>query len=176
MTLFVLDTDHISLQQRRHPAVVQRLEQLGPADTVSVTVISVEEQIRGRLEIIRRHGATALQVGAYAAFLRTVRYFEPWQVLDFSQAAFDRFIALRQQRLRVGSQDLRIAAITLVNGAVLVTRNTRDFSQVPGLVTQDWSSSQVHRPRLDLDDQPKSARRHWPGLKRNTQVWCSSRT
>jgi tRNA(fMet)-specific endonuclease VapC len=70
---------------------------------------------------------------------QTLRYFATWQVLDFTQTAFERFVALRQQRIRIGSQDLRIAAIALTNGAILVTRNTRDFGQVPGLVIQDWS-------------------------------------
>ncbi len=140
MTLYVLDTDHISLQQRAHPAVLQRLQALREDDSIAVTVITVEEQIRGRLEIIRRHGASPLQVAAYTAFQQTLRYFATWQVLDFTQAAFDQFAALRQQRIRIGAQDLRIAAITLANAATLVTRNTRDFAQVPGLRIEDWSS------------------------------------
>lgn len=141
MTLYVLDTDHISLQQRSHMAVLQRLQALREDDSIAVTVITVEEQIRGRLEIIRRHGASPLQVAAYTAFQQTLRYFASWQVLDFTQAAFDQFSALRQQRIRIGAQDLRIAAITLANAAILVTRNTRDFAQVPGLRIEDWSAT-----------------------------------
>jgi tRNA(fMet)-specific endonuclease VapC len=140
VTLYVLDTDHISLQQRAHPVVLQRLQVLHEDDSSAVTVITVEEQIRGRLEIIRRRGASPLQVAAYAAFQQPLRYFASWQVLDFTQAAFDQFLALRQQRIRIGAQDLRIAAITLANTATLVTRNTRDFAQVPGLVIEDWSA------------------------------------
>ncbi|NCC30835.1 MAG: type II toxin-antitoxin system VapC family toxin [Chloroflexia bacterium] len=135
MTRYVLDTDHISLQQRSHPAVLQRLQRLREDDRVVVTIITVEEQIRGRLEIIRRHEATPLQVAAYTAFHQTVRYFAAWEVLAFTQPALTQFTALRQQRVRIGAQDLRIAAITLVHAAILVTRNTRDFAQVPGLVT-----------------------------------------
>ncbi len=140
MTLYVLDTDHISLQQRAHPTVLQRLQALGDADSVAVTVITVEEQIRGRLEIIRRHSVSPPQVAAYVAFQQTLRYFAAWQVLDFTQVVFEQFSALRQQRIRIGAQDLRIAAITLANAATLVTRNTRDFSQVPDLVIEDWSA------------------------------------
>ncbi|NJO81733.1 MAG: type II toxin-antitoxin system VapC family toxin [Blastochloris sp.] len=61
-------------------------------------------------------------------------------MLDFTQIAFDQFSALRQQRIRIGAQDLRIAAVTLANAAILVTRNTRDFAQVPGLRIADWSA------------------------------------
>jgi tRNA(fMet)-specific endonuclease VapC len=140
VTLYILDTDHISLQQRADRAVLQRLQMIRQEDSVAVTVVTVEEQIRGRLEIIRRHGASELQVAAYTALQQTLRYFATWHVLDFSQAAFDHFARLRDQRVRIGSQDLRIAAITLANDATLVTRNTRDFAQVPGLVIHDWSA------------------------------------
>jgi len=145
MTLYILDTDHISLQQRFHPAVLQRLHALRDDDSAAVTVITIEEQIRGRLEIVRRHGASPLQVAAYAAFQQTLRYFASWQVLDVTQAAFEQFSALRQQRIRIGAQDLRIAAIALVQGATVVTRNTRDFAQVPGLVSEDWSAMEAAR-------------------------------
>jgi tRNA(fMet)-specific endonuclease VapC len=44
-----------------------------------------------------------------------------------------------KQRIRVGSHDLQIAAITLSVDGVLVTRNRRDFRKVAGLQIIDWS-------------------------------------
>ena len=51
---------------------------------------------------------------------------------------FDR---LRQNKKlkRIGRSDLLIAAITLANRATLVTRNLKDFRQVPGLQVENWA-------------------------------------
>jgi tRNA(fMet)-specific endonuclease VapC len=45
---------------------------------------------------------------------------------------------LRQQRIRISTLDLRIAAIVLAVDGVLVTRNLTDFQQVPSLAIEDW--------------------------------------
>ncbi|GAB4178132.1 MAG: hypothetical protein Fur006_10340 [Coleofasciculaceae cyanobacterium] len=45
----------------------------------------------------------------------------------------------KAQRIRVGTQDLRIASIVLAHNGILLTRNSRDFEKVPDLVIQDWS-------------------------------------
>ncbi len=69
----------------------------------------------------------------------TIAYFNTIQILPFDQAANAQYEALRKQKIRVGTQDLRIAAIALsVNGTV-VTRNWRDFQKVPGLALEDWT-------------------------------------
>ncbi len=46
---------------------------------------------------------------------------------------------LLNQKIKVGRQDLRIAAIALSVNGILVTRNNRDFCQVPNLVLDNWT-------------------------------------
>jgi tRNA(fMet)-specific endonuclease VapC len=70
---------------------------------------------------------------------RTLDYFQTINVLDFDEAAADCYQQIIGQKLRVGAQDLKIAAITLSRKAIVVTRNYRDFSKVSGLQIEDWS-------------------------------------
>jgi tRNA(fMet)-specific endonuclease VapC len=51
------------------------------------------------------------------------------------------YAELVKQKIRVGTQDLRIAAITLSGNGILVTRNRKDFEKVPNLRLEDWTIS-----------------------------------
>ena len=53
MTLFVLDTDHLSLYQRNAEPLLSKLLS-HPADELAITIVTVEEQLRGRLAQIRK--------------------------------------------------------------------------------------------------------------------------
>ncbi|MEK6411113.1 MAG: hypothetical protein AABN34_29680 [Acidobacteriota bacterium] len=46
--MYVWDTDHLSLNQRGHPKIRERLAII-PADEIAITIITAEEQLRGRL-------------------------------------------------------------------------------------------------------------------------------
>ena len=67
------------------------------------------------------------------------------KVLDFDQDANTCYAELMRQRIRIGTQDLRIAAIVISKSGFLVTRNQRDFSCVPGLRFEDWT---INEPEL----------------------------
>jgi tRNA(fMet)-specific endonuclease VapC len=137
---FVLDTDHLSLLQRGHAALLQRVAATPSAD-LATTIVTVEEQLRGWLDAIRRHAGSERQVWAYRGLHDAVTSFGQITVLDFDVAAYREFEVLRRRRLRVGSQDLRIAAITLTIGGILLTRNRRDFAQLTEVAIEDWTLS-----------------------------------
>lgn len=136
---FLLDTDHVSLDQRGHPRVRARVQAAGP-EQVAISVITVEEQMRGWLAAIRAATTPDARATAYQRMRMAVEYFASFTMLDYTAQMDALVIDLRKQGLRIGTQDLRIAAVTLANAATLVTRNTRDFAQVPGLLIEDWSA------------------------------------
>ena len=51
--LYVLDTDHLTLLQRNHRAVITRFTAL-PPEVIAATIVSAMEQVRGRLAQIHR--------------------------------------------------------------------------------------------------------------------------
>jgi tRNA(fMet)-specific endonuclease VapC len=138
MTLWILDTDHVSLFQTGHPLVTQRVQSTDP-NAIGVTIVTVEEQMYGRLNRIRRAKSTDELRLAYFNLNRTLAYFQSISVLDFDSSAADCYQSIISQKIRVGTQDLKIAAIALSRNATIITRNLRDFGKVPGLQIEDWS-------------------------------------
>ena len=73
---------------------------------------------------------------------RVRRFCQAFQSLPFDDTAAERYGSIRVQlqhegRL-IGGNDLLIAATTLANDVTLITRNTSEFSRVPGLRVEAW--------------------------------------
>ncbi len=137
---YVLDTDHVSLLQRGHPQVVTHLIRVDATDR-AVTVVTATEQIQGRLAVIRRATTEIAAAHGFRHLQETIEFYLTVKVLPYDVAAVSLFEQLRQQKIRIGTQDLRIAAITISNNATLVTRNSRHFRLVPQLSIVDWSTA-----------------------------------
>lgn len=65
-------------------------------------------------------------------------FFAAFFLALFDEPAVDQFDQLRLAKIRLGTMDLKIAAIALVNQALLLSANRRDFEQVPGLRVENW--------------------------------------
>ncbi len=102
-------------------------------DFIATTVIAYEEQHRGWLALLARHSDPIKQVGAYAELAALARFFSQWRLIDFDSGAALRLQTLREERIRVGAMDLKMAAIALQHDALFLTANSRDFTKVPGL-------------------------------------------
>ena len=138
MALYVLDTDHLSLLQRGNENIRTHLLVIAPAE-IAITVVSLEEQLRGWLAVIHKASNGEQRIKAYYQLKEITQAFSELNILDYNEQAEQLFEQFRKEKNRIGTQDLRIACIVLTNKAVLITRNQRDFSQISGLQTQDWS-------------------------------------
>lgn len=137
-TLYLLDTDTISLIQRRHPLASAKYRAI-PDGQVVVSVISYEEQLRGRLAVISQSKTPEPLLNAYARLREMQEYFCRFRILGFEADAQAMFESLRQKHRRLGTMDLRIAATALANDAILVTRNTQDFIEIENLKLENWA-------------------------------------
>jgi tRNA(fMet)-specific endonuclease VapC len=138
VSLYVLDTDVATLLRAKHPIVSQRVGSHAPAD-IAITIITVEEQLTGWFAQMRRARKRNELARAYQQFTDAAAWLAGRRILSFTDPAIIRYDRLRKLRLNIGGYDLRIAAITLEHGGILVTRNLRDFQRVPNLVVEDWS-------------------------------------
>ncbi len=139
MSLWVLDTDILTLLQWGHPAVSQNCAK-HPAGDLAVAVISVEEQFLGWLTRVRRAKARDELARGYQGLTHFASLISRVAILSFTEPAILRFEQLLALRLNIAKNDLRIAAVALEHDATLVTRNLQDFQRIPGLKVEDWAT------------------------------------
>jgi tRNA(fMet)-specific endonuclease VapC len=109
-------------------------------DDASLTVVTIEESMRGWLaELNRRSSIPHGQIEVYRRMHTSVEVFAKWTVLAWDAESSDLFVKLRRDGIRIGTHDLKIACITLAHDALLLTRNTVDFAHVPGLRFENWA-------------------------------------
>ena len=113
--MVVLDTDVLSLHQRRQGDRYARLAARAGARTPEQHATATRRLNEMRLD------------------------FEDRAVLLFDDRAVAEFKRLKATKIKIGTMDLRIASIVLANAAALISRNRRDFQQVPGLQVEDWT-------------------------------------
>jgi len=138
MSLYVLDTDILTLFQTGDPAVIRNAAN-HVTDNVVISVISVEEQLSGWYTQIRRAKQRTVLASVYQRLAMNVQFLAGTPILSFTEPAIIRYEGLKALRLNVRKKDLCIAARTLQEGGVLVTRNLRDFRRIPNLVVEDWA-------------------------------------
>jgi tRNA(fMet)-specific endonuclease VapC len=140
MILYALDTDTLSLFETQHPSVLARVLAT-PPDQLAITAITVREKIDGWYGLLARIKSPADEERVYQRLTDAVKICASVRVLPYTVAAIARYRTLHAAKLNVRPMDLRIAAVALEQGAIVVTRNRRDFERVPGLVVEDWSAT-----------------------------------
>ena len=140
--MILLDTDHTTFlkypDSERGRRMIDRLEAVPASEVIAVTIVTVEERMRGWLAVIAREKAAMRQVVGYRELALLFEFYQAFEVVPFDEASARHFDDLRRQKLRIGSRDLKIAATALVNHALLLSANLTDFEQVPGLQVENW--------------------------------------
>jgi tRNA(fMet)-specific endonuclease VapC len=138
--MIVVDTDHFSVltdaRHEMHSHLKGRL--LATVEPVVVPVIAVEEQLRGWLAQVHRVRNPHRLISPYDRLVRLLETLSEWEILRWNEAAANEFDQLQRARIRIGTQDLRVASLAIAHDARLLSANLRDFEKVPGLRVENW--------------------------------------
>ncbi len=138
MTHFLPDTDTFSLFLQGDVIVVRAVV-ARPFNPMAVSIVTVQEVWNGWATALARAKTADVLAATYARLTESINELRNWTVVSLTVGAIARYNVLKQQKLNVGGNDLRIASIALEIGATVVTRNRRDFGRVPGVVIEAWS-------------------------------------
>jgi tRNA(fMet)-specific endonuclease VapC len=130
---FCLDTDTcIDAMKGRYPGMAVRFGQYNPEDF-------------GIPSIVRAELLLGVLKSSHPERTRNVveSFLSPYELIPFERTASQKYADIRHDLERkgtpIGPNDLIIAATARAGSLILVTRNTDEFSRVPGLMTEDWS-------------------------------------
>ena len=135
----ILDTDIFTLLTKPHPRVAERCRLC--TDRVALTVITRIETLSGRFAfILKAVNGNHLRI-AQQRLEQSERDLAQFLLVPLDAPAADEFDQLLQNKKlkKIGRADLLIAAVARSRRATLVTRNLRDFRQVPGLRLENWA-------------------------------------
>jgi tRNA(fMet)-specific endonuclease VapC len=86
MPLWILDTDCLTLFQIRNAAILDRVQRI-PPEQLATTIVSAEEQLRGRLLIVRRSENQQKLSRAYSHLQDAILFFQDIPILAFTPEA-----------------------------------------------------------------------------------------
>jgi tRNA(fMet)-specific endonuclease VapC len=142
MAIFLLDTTTLTHLRNGHPQVIaNRVAHCDPnaGHVVAVASINVEEVVGGWLAYLQNARTEQQQTHGAERLNDSIQMLSCFTLISVTAAAITRHSALRKQKLNVGRNDLRLAALALELGATVVTDNVRDFIRVPGVLWVDWT-------------------------------------
>ncbi len=126
----LLDTNICSAHMRRPGGLAHRFFQY--ASGIAISTVVLAELYSGAYQ----HPNPSRLLALIADLLQEVA------VLDFDSACAEQFGkvqgGLLRQGIMVPETDLMIASVALIYDLTLVTHNTADFQNIPGLRLDDW--------------------------------------
>jgi tRNA(fMet)-specific endonuclease VapC len=94
MSLFVLDTDILSLYYRGEANVVRNIDSRGYSE-LAISVITVDEQLTGWYTLTRKARQSKELAQAYARLADAVVHLAQWRILPYTESAIARVAQLK---------------------------------------------------------------------------------
>ena len=135
--MILLDTDHLSIltdaRHQYHTGLVTRLR--SAHDYVVIPIVSVEEQLRAWLAHIHRTRDVRNHIYPYDRLIQLFKTIEARDIARWTALSADEFARLRNARIRIGTQDSKIASIALAYDAFVAVGQLAGFSASAGLAS-----------------------------------------
>ncbi len=140
--MYLLDTNIIStfLDQGRNSQFLTRRILNQPPQNLFISIITVEEMMRGELGGIHRLRHRPNVVKVYRAFEGLFEALHRFQIVSYTTEIEQIYQSMSWEQKRVGTQDCRIAATAMSHGFTVVTANTSDFYKIGGVAVEDWTN------------------------------------
>ena len=127
---FLVDTDICSAHMRRPTRLAHRFVQ--HMGRIAISTVTLAELYAGAY----KHSQTNRLLSLIADLRQEV------DMVGFDVPCAEKFGQVRgtllQQGISVPTTDLMIASSALVHNLALVTHNTKEFQNIPGLTLEDW--------------------------------------
>jgi tRNA(fMet)-specific endonuclease VapC len=140
MSLWILDTDHASLFLAGNKSIIAQVAK--HSNDVAITVITVQELFNGWTGRLNNPKLANNLTHLYKKLWETTEFFKAITIFNFDKDAENHCQILQQSSNALAKKriekDLRIASIALAKNATIVTRNLKDFSQIPNLKIENW--------------------------------------
>jgi tRNA(fMet)-specific endonuclease VapC len=140
--VFLLDTDILSLLHVGHATIEAHIRR-NLSLPIATTVVSQGEILRARFEFLLKASNAAELVKAQSWVTSSLLFLKGMIIVPVDKRAAENFDSLRSQPglRRIGRADLLIATNAQASGAVVVSRNVKDFGRVPRLKVINWANN-----------------------------------
>ncbi|WP_439625617.1 type II toxin-antitoxin system VapC family toxin [Gemmata sp.] len=137
--MILIDTDILTLLFYGNPRVRER--RLAAPLSEFITTVTRAEMLRGRLDGLLKATMPDAIIQMQSRLQQTEEFLTQFRVIPLDGDAAARFAELRRTKAarNMDVPDLLNACIALLHDAVLVTRNTKDYSAIPGLKLENWA-------------------------------------
>jgi tRNA(fMet)-specific endonuclease VapC len=141
VSLYILDTDILSLLQHNHAAVSAALiAARHDGHVLALSTVTVEEQAGGWINALRTAKSPDKYALASQSFAEAVPLWGQLLIYPETVNSLGILQQLIRAKLNVRKNDLRVASVALDRSAILVTHNLVDFRRVPNLMFVDWAA------------------------------------